>query len=282
VIIVAGTPLGNAQDASPRLQELLESADVIAAEDTRRARRLIDTLGVQVKGRLFSYFEGNERERADELVEFARNGMTVLVLTDAGMPGISDPGYRVVHAAIRADVPLTCVPGPSAVPTALILSGLPTDRFTFEGFLPRKAGERRSRIGELAEQERTMVFFEAPHRLAATLAAMIDVFGPDRQAAVCREMTKTHEEVIRGSLAEISAWAQSGVLGETTVVVAGADADAVRRSRGLITESDWVDAVRARVRDGLDQRAAITEVASAAQVPRREVYEAVVKAKHEP
>jgi len=282
VIVVAATPLGNAQDASPRLMELLATADVIAAEDTRRARRLLDTLGISPGGRLLSYFEGNERERAGELVDLARSGATVVVLTDAGMPGISDPGYRVVTAAIEADVPLTCVPGPSAVPTALVLSGLPTDRFTFEGFLPRKSGERAARLAALAQEERTMVFFEAPHRIGAAIAAMIEVFGPQRAAAVCREMTKTHEEVIRGPLADLAAWAESGVLGEATIVVAGADADAIRRARGLLSESDWVDAVRAFVAEGMDQRAAITEVASQAQVARRLIYQAVIEAKREP
>jgi 16S rRNA (cytidine1402-2'-O)-methyltransferase len=282
VIVVAGTPLGNVRDASPRLVELLESADVIAAEDTRRARRLIDALGVHPRGRLVSYFEGNERERALELAEIARAGSVVLVLTDAGMPGISDPGYRVVSAAIEAEVPVTCIPGPSAVLTALVLSGLPTDRFTFEGFLPRKGGERHSRLADLAQEQRTMVFFEAPHRLAASIAAMIDVFGPQRPAAVCREMTKTHEEVIRGSLAEIATWADGGVLGEATIVVAGADLDAMRHARGLLTEQDWVNAVRGLVDEGIEKREAIAEVARRAQVARRAVYQAVIEAKREP
>lgn len=282
MIIVAGTPLGNARDASPRLMECLESADVIAAEDTRRARRLMQSLGVEPRGQLVSYFDGNERTRTPELIGLARSGRTVVVLTDAGMPAISDPGYRVVTAAIEASVPVTCLPGPSAAITALVLSGLPTDRFTFEGFLPRKPGERRSRLQELVEEQRTMVFFEAPHRLEEAVGSMIEVFGADRRVAVCREMTKTYEEVIRGSLADISVWATSEVLGEITVVVAGADADAVRRSRSLSTPQDWVTAVHARVDNGMDQRAAIAEVATQAQVARRDVYQAVIDAKREP
>jgi 16S rRNA (cytidine1402-2'-O)-methyltransferase len=282
VIILAGTPLGNPQDASPRLIELLGSADVIAAEDTRRARRLLDTLGIETQAHVISYFEGNERERAVQLVDRARSGETVLVLTDAGMPTISDPGYRIVRAAIEADVPMTCVPGPSAVVTALALSGLPTDRFRFEGFLPRKTGERRTRLTHLGTEEQTMVFFEAPHRLSDTLRDMAECFGPDRRAVVCREMTKVHEEVIRGTVSELIDWAAGGVLGEVTLVVSGADAAAVRRTLGLSEPADWVTAVQAQVADGVDQRTAIAAVAVQAQVPRRMVYDAVIQAKREP
>ena len=282
MIILAGTPLGNPQDASERLRHLLQTADVVAAEDTRRVRRLASDLGVTIKGRLVSYFDGNERSRTDELIEVAHTGADVLVLTDAGMPTVSDPGYRIVRAAIDRGVPLTCVPGPSAVLTALAISGLPTDRFTFEGFLPRKSGERARALAGLRTSERTMVFFEAPHRLHDTLLAMADAFGPDRSIAICRELTKTYEEVVRGSLAEALEWAAGGVLGEVTIVLAGAD-DQMRRSElGLVDETDWVAAVHAAVAAGADQRTAISEVAEAARVGRRSVYEAVIKAKREP
>jgi 16S rRNA (cytidine1402-2'-O)-methyltransferase len=282
VIILAGTPLGNPGDASERLRELLGSVDVVAAEDTRRVRRLASDLGVTITGRIVSYFDGNERTRTDELIDAAQRGASILVLSDAGMPTVSDPGYRIVRAAIDHDIPLTCVPGPSAVLTALALAGLPTDRFCFEGFLPRKAGERARALAELRSSERTMVFFEAPHRLADTLAAMIEIFGADRQIAICRELTKTHEEVFRGSVAQASEWAADGVLGEVTIVLAGADAEARRSELGLVTELDWVDAVRSAVAAGVDQRTAITDVAEAAQVGRRAVYEAVIRAKREP
>lgn len=282
MIILAGTPLGNPRDASERLGELLGSVDVVAAEDTRRVRRLAADLGVTITGRIVSYFDGNERTRTEELIEAARSGADILVLTDAGMPTVSDPGYRIVRAAIDHEIPLTCVPGPSAVLTALALAGLPTDRFCFEGFLPRKGGERTRALAELRSSERTMVFFEAPHRLFDTLTAMTDVFGSDRQIAICRELTKTHEEVFRGSIGEASAWAADGVLGEITIVLAGADAEARRSELGLVEESDWVAAVRSAVEAGVDQRTAITDVAEAAQVGRRAVYEAVIRAKREP
>ena len=222
LLVLAGTPLGNPKDAPARLAELLASADVVAAEDTRRLRRLCDDLGVRTTGRVVSYFEGNETARTPDLVAALRSGATVLLVTDAGMPSVSDPGYRLVAAAVEAGVRVTCVPGPSAVLTALALSALPVDRFCFEGFLPRKAGERARSLAGLAEDPRTLVFFEAPHRLAASLAAMASAFGADRPAAVCRELTKTYEEVRRGALGDLAAWAEAGVRGEITVVVQGA------------------------------------------------------------
>src|SRR3954449_10376767 len=199
-LVLAATPIGDPEDAPARLARLLAEADVVAAEDTRRLRRLASALGVHPSGRVVSYHEHNERERAAELVAAAAEGSTVLVLTDAGMPSVSDPGLRVVRAAVDAGVPVTAVPGPSAVLTALALSGLATDRFCFEGFPPRKGGERRRALQALAEEPRTMIFFEAPHRLVVTLAAMADVLGADRPAAVCRELTKTYEEGRRGAL----------------------------------------------------------------------------------
>lgn len=222
--MLAGTPIGDVQDAPPRLAAELAEADVIAAEDTRRMRRLAQALGVTPRGRVVSYFEGNESARTPELVEELTGGARVLLVTDAGMPSVSDPGYRLVAAAVERDVRVTAVPGPSAVLTALALSGLPVDRFCFEGFLPRKAGERRSRLREVAAERRTLVFFESTHRIEDTLAAMAEEFGADRRAAVCRELTKTYEEVRRGGLGELAAWAvaNGGVRGEITVVVEGA------------------------------------------------------------
>src|SRR3954469_10238271 len=226
VLVLAATPIGQASDAPPRLATELAGADLIAAEDTRRLARLAADLGVDVKGRVTSYFEGNEAVRTPGLVERLLAGDRVVLVNDAGMPSVSDPGYRLVAAAVEAGVRVTAVPGPSAVLTALAVSGLPVDRFCFEGFLPRKAGERARRLAALAGEERTLVFFEAPHRTGSALSAMAEAFGPDRAAAVCRELTKTHEEVRRGGLGELAEWAASGVRGEVTIVVSGAVATA--------------------------------------------------------
>ena len=269
-LIVAATPIGRPDDASPRLAAALASANVIAAEDTRRLRRLAGDLGVAVAGRIVSYFEGNEARRTDELVEALRAGDDVLLVTDAGMPSVSDPGYRIVAAAIEADLPISVLPGPSAVLAALAVSGLPVDRFCFEGFLPRRPGERRRRLEELAAEPRTMVFFEAPRRTAAALAAMAEVFGADRRAAVCRELTKVHEEVRRGSVGELAAWAEAGVLGEVTLVVAGADPGS-QPAPSAAELAAQVDALEA---DGMSRRDAIAEVARATGVRRRDVYAA--------
>lgn len=220
--ILAATPIGNDADASGRLRDLLATADVVAAEDTRRTRALAARLGVEIGGRLMSFYEHNEAGRLDELLDAVRGGASVLVVSDAGMPTVSDPGFRVVAAAVDAGLDVTCAPGPSAVLAALALSGLPTDRFCFEGFVPRKAGERTRTLAALRDEPRTMVFFEAPHRLAESLEAMSETFGADRRAAVCRELTKTHEEVVRGPLGELIAWARGEVRGEIVVVVEGA------------------------------------------------------------
>ncbi|HMU37145.1 MAG TPA: 16S rRNA (cytidine(1402)-2'-O)-methyltransferase, partial [Marmoricola sp.] len=222
VLVLSATPIGRVDDAPPRLAEELSTADVIAAEDTRRFRRLASELGVSVSAKVVSYFEGNESARTPELLEALISGHRVVLVTDAGMPSVSDPGYRLVAAAVEHDITITSVPGPSAVLTALAVSGLPVDRFCFEGFLPRKAGERARRLAALASEERTLVFFEAPHRTAATLAAMAVAWGEERRAAVCRELTKTHEEVRRGSLQELAQWASLEVRGEITIVVEGA------------------------------------------------------------
>ncbi len=267
VLVLAGTPIGQVADAPPRLAEELSRADVVAAEDTRRLSRLTAALGVQVGGRVVSYFEGNEAQRTPGLVEALVRGERVLLVTDAGMPSVSDPGYRLVVAAVEAGVRVTAVPGPSAVLTAVALSGLPVDRFCFEGFLPRKAGERARRLAEVADDPRTLVYFEAPHRTAATLAAMADAFGADRPAAVCRELTKTHEEVVRGPLADLVAWAAGEVRGEVTLVVAGAQPPSVE---GL----DWAALVDAEAATGVSRTDAIKAVARRHGVPKRTVYDA--------
>ncbi|MFJ5531580.1 16S rRNA (cytidine(1402)-2'-O)-methyltransferase [Streptomyces sp. NPDC093261] len=276
ILVLAGTPIGDIADAPPRLAEELATADVIAAEDTRRLRRLTQALGVQPAGRVVSYFEGNESARTPELVEALAGGARVLLVTDAGMPSVSDPGYRLVAAAVEKDVRVTAVPGPSAVLTALALSGLPVDRFCFEGFLPRKAGERLSRLREVAGERRTLVYFEAPHRLEAALAAMAEVFGTGRRAAVCRELTKTYEEVRRGPLAELAQWAAEGVRGEITVVVEGAGEPAA----GELDAAELVRRVRVREEAGERRKEAIAAVAVEAGLPKREVFDAVVAAKN--
>jgi 16S rRNA (cytidine1402-2'-O)-methyltransferase len=273
-LILAGTPIGDPADASPRLAAALADADVVAAEDTRRLRRLTTDLGVTVSGRVVSFFEGNEQRRTDELVEALTGGQTVVVATDAGMPSVSDPGYRLVAAAVQAGIEVTTVPGPSAVLAALAVSGLPVDRFCFEGFLPRKAGERSRRLAELAAEPRTMVFFEAPHRLAATLAAMADAFGAERRTAVCRELTKTYEEVKRGTAAELAAWAEAGVRGEITVVVGGAEA-----VKADLTPAELAAEVAADEAAGTPRKQAIGDVAKRLGLPKRTVYDAVVAAR---
>ncbi|MFG2633451.1 16S rRNA (cytidine(1402)-2'-O)-methyltransferase [Streptomyces sp. NPDC048362] len=274
-LVLAGTPIGAIADAPPRLAEELAGADVVAAEDTRRLRRLTQALGVTPKGRVLSYFEGNESARTPELVELLLGGARVLLVTDAGMPSVSDPGYRLVAAAVEQDIPVTAVPGPSAVLTALALSGLPVDRFCFEGFLPRKAGERLSRLREVADERRTLVYFEAPHRLDDTLAAMAEVFGAERRAAVCRELTKTYEEVRRGPLEELARWAAEGVRGEITVVVEGAAEPGPEE----LDAEELVRRVRVREDAGERRKEAIAAVAAQAGLPKRVVFDAVVAAK---
>ncbi|WBB58844.1 16S rRNA (cytidine(1402)-2'-O)-methyltransferase [Streptomyces sp. WMMC500] len=276
LLVLAGTPIGDPADAPPRLAAELAAADVIAAEDTRRLRRLTQALGVQPTARVVSYFEGNESARTPDLVEELAGGARVLLVTDAGMPSVSDPGYRLVAAAVRRGITVTAAPGPSAVLAALAVSALPVDRFCFEGFLPRKPGERLARLREAAAERRTLVYFEAPHRLAGSLVAMAGVFGEDRRAAVCRELTKTYEEVRRGPLKELADWAADGVRGEVTVVVEGAaEAD---RERPDATE--LARRVTVREEAGEARKEAIAAVARDAGVPKREVFDAVVAAKN--
>ena len=273
VLVLAATPIGRISDAPPRLAEELATADVVAAEDTRRLRRLTSELGVEIRGRIVSYFEGNESARTPQLVEALEAGDRVLVVTDAGMPSVSDPGYRLVVAAVEKDLVITVVPGPSAVLAALAVSGLPVDRFCFEGFLPRKAGERARRLAALGDEKRTMVFFEAPHRTEATLSAMAEAWGADRRAAVCRELTKTHEEVRRAGLADLVTWAAEGVRGEVTIVVEGA-ADRVDVPTDPASLATLVAEEEA---DGSTRKDAILDVAKRAGLPKRVVYDAVHK-----
>lgn len=273
-LVLAGTPIGSAADASPALLRVLQFADVIAAEDTRRLHALLRRLDITTQARVVSYFEGNESARTPELVQRMRDGATVVVATDAGMPSISDPGYRLVAAAIDAGVRVTSVPGPSAVLTALALSGLPVDRFCFEGFPPRKQGERRRALEALATEPRTMVFFEAPHRLADFLVEAADVLGADRPAAVCRELTKTYEEVRRGPLLELADWAVTGARGEITVVVAGFSGTAV-------STDDAVVQVAEQMADGMTFKDAVCAVAAANGLPRKDLYTAALAARKE-
>ena len=270
-LVLAATPIGDVEDASLRLRRLLAEADGVAAEDTRRLHALATRMGVRIGGRVVSYHEHNETARAQELLDVVVGGGTVLVVTDAGMPTVSDPGFRVVAAAVEAGLPVTAAPGPSAVLTALALSGLPTDRFCFEGFLPRKAGDRARALAELAAERRTMIFFEAPHRLRTALAAMVEAFGAERPAAVCRELTKTYEEVLRAPLAELVVWAAQGeVRGEISVVVGGAP----QRTRASVDV--LVAEVLSRVDAGERLKEAVGEVAEAAGLAKRVLYAAAL------
>ena len=271
-IVLAGTPIGNLADASDRLKDALATADVVAAEDTRRTLDLARGLGVTIGGRLMALHDHNERSRADAVVADALGGAFVLLVSDAGMPTVSDPGFRVVEAAAAAGVPVTVLPGPSAVLAALAVSALPTDRFAFEGFLPRKAGERSRALAALANEERTLVFFEAPHRLAESLVDMATAFGPQRSASVSRELTKTFEETRRGPLAELAEWAAAGVKGEIVVCVAGATPAA------LDLEDAVAEAV-GRVKAGERAKDVAADLAPLAGVSSRELYAAIVAAK---
>ncbi|MDO5079910.1 16S rRNA (cytidine(1402)-2'-O)-methyltransferase [Buchananella hordeovulneris] len=268
-IALAATPIGDARDASARLVTALGQADIIAAEDTRRTRDLARRLEITLTGKVTAFHEHNEQAKTPVLLEQARAGARVLLVTDAGMPSVSDPGYRLVAAAAAAGIGVRVLPGPSAALTALAISGLASDRFCFEGFLPRKEGERSRRLASLAGEERTMIFFEAPHRTAAALAALAQAFGEQRRAVVCRELTKTYEEVVRGELAELVAWAADGVKGEVSIVVAGAQPQAVAAA-SLVERVEELVAGGARLGDAAATVAADTGVA------KRELYAAVV------
>ncbi|MGH3718924.1 MAG: 16S rRNA (cytidine(1402)-2'-O)-methyltransferase [Pseudonocardiaceae bacterium] len=269
-LVLAATPLGDSRDASPRLVAALGGADVVAAEDTRRLRALVAVLGVTVTGRIVSYYDAVEAARIPALLEAIRGGATVLLVTDAGMPAVSDPGFQLVAACVREGLRVTCLPGPSAVTTALAVSGLPCDRFCFEGFPPRRAGPRRRWLAGLAGEGRTCVFFESPHRLAATLADAAEILGADRAAAVCRELTKPYEEVRRGGLGALAQWAADGVRGEITVVLSGAP------PVGPPDVADLLDEVTERVTAGERLKEAVAAVATAHGVPKRDLYQAAV------
>ena len=272
VLQLAATPLGRAEDASRRLVAQLAGAELVAAEDTRRVRSLATALGVELGGRVVSYYDAVEAERAPMLLDALRSGRDVLLVTDAGMPSVSDPGYRLVAACAEEGIAVTCLPGPSAVTTALAVSGLASDRFCFEGFPPRKQGERKRWFGRLAAEQRTCVFFEAPHRLADALADAVAVLGAARRAAVCRELTTTYEEVRRGTLGELAGWAADGVRGEITVVLAGAE----------VVDSDpreLVGRVEQRAAGGVRLKDAVAEVAELAGVRKRDLYDAVLAAR---
>ncbi|MBC9943208.1 16S rRNA (cytidine(1402)-2'-O)-methyltransferase [Leucobacter sp. cx-328] len=271
MIVLAATPIGNLGDASLRLRETLSNARVIAAEDTRKTIHLMRLLEIENRPELIALHDHNEHERAASLVERARTEEIVLV-SDAGMPTVSDPGFRVVQLAAEQGVDVTVIPGPSAVVSALAIAGLPTDRFAFEGFLPRKAGERERMIAELAGERRTLVFFESPNRIAKSLADLATGFGADRPAAVCRELTKMHEEVRRGGLAELATWAEDGVRGEIVLVVGGAP-------ETIIDEASALDAVLARADAGMRLKDATREVAAETGRSARELYEAALAAK---
>jgi 16S rRNA (cytidine1402-2'-O)-methyltransferase len=273
-LLIGATPLGQPSDASARLVKALASADVIAAEDTRRIRTLAQALDVKPAGKVVSVFDANEASRVPALVDEIRAGATVLLVSDAGMPLINDPGYRLVAACIEAGAPVQCLPGPSAVTTALAVSGLPSDRFCFEGFAPRKHSARVSWLKTLAAEPRTCVFFESPRRLADTLKDAVEVLGPERKAVVCRELTKTHEEILRGTLAELAEWANDGVLGEITVVLAGATPKADLET--LVAE------VNRLVDDGAGVKDACGHVVAAnpGAPSRRELYDAVLRSRH--
>lgn len=272
-LLLGATPLGQPADASPRLVAALGTADVVAAEDTRRVRTLAKSLEVQITGKVVSLFDANEAARVPALVADIEAGATVLVVSDAGMPLISDPGYRLVVACAEAGLPVSCLPGPSAVTTALAVSGLASDRFCFEGFAPRKAAARRAWLATLAEERRTCVFFESPRRLADCLRDAADELGADRRAVVCRELTKTHEEVLRGTLAELAGWAAEGVLGEITVVLAGATPRADLPA--LVAEVDRLTGEGMRVKDACAQVIANRPGAAS----RRELYDAVLRSR---
>jgi 16S rRNA (cytidine1402-2'-O)-methyltransferase len=273
-LILAATPLGNPGDASSRLKSAIKDATIIAAEDSRRFHRLCQDIEVTFTAKVVSFFEGNEEDRTKELLVELKNGATVLVVSDAGMPTISDPGFRLMREAIAQHIQVQVIPGPSAVTMAIALSGLPTDRFSFEGFPPRTAGARTSTFEKLRFEERTMVFFEAPHRLKEFLSDAVEVFGPERKGAICREMTKRYEESIRGTLSELLSWASANeILGEITLVVQGAEIDSALR-----TANDMVDRVREFEAAGMDRKGAIATVADEFGISKRLVYAAVVDA----
>ena len=273
-LTLAATPLGNPGDASPRLKAAIESAEVIAAEDSRRFHRLASDLGVTFTAKIISFFDGNETARTQEVLALLQAGKRVLVVSDAGMPTISDPGFRLTRDAIALEIPIVVIPGPSAPTMALALSGIATDRFTFEGFLSRSPGARQSHLESLRFEERTMIFFEAPHRITECLTDALEIFGGDRRAAICREMTKTYEETVRGTLTELLTWSTSKeILGEITMVIAGVPVGSAAK-----TADEMVNRVREFESAGMDRKDAIATVAKEFDLPKKVVYAAVVDA----
>ena len=274
-LTIAAAPLGNFRDASARLRDAISKAQFVAAEDSRKFARLCSDLEIKCEAKVISFFEGNEKDRLSELESALQNFENVLLITDAGMPGVSDPGYRAVVMAIENNFDIEVLPGPSAVTTALVLSGLPTDRFLFEGFLPRTEGARAQALANLGEEERTLIFFEAPHRIGEFLDAALKEFGSTRLAAICREMTKTYEEVVRGTLAELKSWSDSKeMLGEFTIVIAGFEP-----SKTEHTESEIVNLVNRYEAAGIARKEAISMVAKELAIPKRSVFDVMVKNK---
>ena len=272
-LFLAATPIGNVGDASERLRNILQTADVVAAEDSRRIVRLLRDLDIVASGQIISYYEAVEDVKTPEILAWLQEGKNVVVLSDAGMPTISDPGYRLVRTAIESGINVQVIPGPSAVLAALAVSGLPTDRFSFEGFLPRKANQRTTFLEQLRHEQRTMVFFEAPHRLAETISDMKAVFGVERRAVICRELTKTYEEIVRGDFQELERWCNREILGEITLVVEGAHEQKIENPQ------EWIRLVQIRVQAGVSQRDAIADVAHELGVPKRDVYDAVISSR---
>lgn len=270
-LTLAATPIGNLGDLTDRVKEVLRQADIIAAEDTRSLHKLLHAAGVQTQATVVSHHEHNEVDSAAGLIDAVRSGQRVVFVPEAGMPAISDPGYRLTREAIVANIPVTVAPGASAAITALVLSGLPTDRFAFEGFLPRKAGDKANVLSALAEETRSLIFYESPHRTAATLESMAKVFGPDRLAAVARELTKFHEEIARGSLSELVEWAQSKTLKGEIVIVVGPAPDAEPASFEVALAQ-----VRTSVADGERLKSATREVAKRTGHSARELYNAAL------
>lgn len=267
MLVLAATPIGNLSDASVRLKDALANAEFIAAEDTRVLRQLAGGLGIQLKAKLFSLHEHNEADRIAELIQLAAES-DLLLVSDAGMPTVSDPGFLLVRAAVAAGVRVEIIPGPSAVLSALAVSGLPTDSFCFDGFLPRKSGELRERLESLRAETRTMIFFESPHRIAETLQVAADVFGAERQASISREITKKFEETVRGSLAELAQWATGGVKGELVLVIAGAPV-----GTDSVNMDDLAATANRLAAAGLGLKQAVAEVSALTGAPRSELYQ---------